>query len=120
MLKSFNKETNERKIKYKIDFSSENHAHLYKMSFKKKFFGSSAFNEEIELIYYDKREDNFSFCNDISAEVFNDIKQVLEAIPFKFKIEIKDGKIPSEYGMLKELEKEDEYKDENEDKNNWI
>lgn len=119
LAQAFNKKAKEKGIKYKMDFSDgedKKHLNLYRKSWLNYW---TPFGDFGKLIFYRRDKNEFSFCSGISAEVLNDIKQVLEAIPFKFEIELSDGKIPSEYSMLKELEKEDENKDKDEDEE-WI
>lgn len=82
LIEHFNSIAESKKSKYMICIEYA-YPHLYK---KILFFW-----REIEQIYYSESIDKFWFCNAIDKKTFKEIKEILEEIPERFEVEIKNG-----------------------------
>ncbi len=101
LIKEFNKKAEELNIPYKISFTSREYAHAHLFSMQK--FLWFKLPSQLNLIYYDKEENRFSFINGLDYKVFKNIEEILNKINIKFVIKLKDGKIPEKYKIVKEL-----------------
>lgn len=97
----FNEKARKLNIPYRIFITHGQYPHLFKIG---TFLGFKN-NSELNQIYWRKETDIYSFIDGLPLKVFNDIEKILNNIDIKFDINLKNGKIPNKYKILKELEK---------------
>jgi len=108
MTDAFNKEAKETNCDYRISITvhkdGQAFAQLDRIK-KCKFLWSRWIEAERINQIYVSDSSVFSFCDHgIKIKEFRDIEKVINKIPFEFEVEIKDGKVPDKYQILKSLE----------------
>ena len=104
----FNKEAIETNCNYRIYINVHDNGQAFALLNRIKKFKFLCFKwTEVEKINQIYMSDSyvFSFCGDgLKLREFADIEKVINKIPFEFVIEIKDGKVPVKYEIIKQLE----------------
>lgn len=98
LITSFNKKAKEINSPYRILISYE-YPHLYLIK-KWLIFEDK---EKINQIYYSKEKNTFSFIYGLDEKTFKAIEIILNKLEIKFDIELKSGKIPTKYKIIKNL-----------------
>jgi len=107
LTKEFNTESEKINCRFKIKYNGDDlYPHLY--TIEKGFI----FKEEKEynaIFYYDENEicekEIFFFSDGLDYNIFKEIEPVLNKLKQNFRIKLKNGKVPTKYGIIQELEK---------------